>query len=85
MRGNLQGWRLASLVTVYKSVTPLPALESPQGATVLHERNEVFCVTFLAKVIHCAQRGEREQTISSFNMAIYYMLFSLDEYLCLYR
>lgn len=55
MRGNLQGWRLASPVSVYKSVTPLPALESPQGATVLHERNEVFCVTFLAKVIHCAQ------------------------------
>lgn len=56
MRGNSQGWRLDSPVSVYKSVIPLPALESLQRATLLQERNEVFNVPLLTKVIHCVQQ-----------------------------
>lgn len=63
MIGNLQGWCLASPVSVYNSVKPLPALESLQRATLPQERNEVLGIPFLIKVIYCVQQVRDNKTL----------------------
>lgn len=68
MRRNSQGWCLDSPVGVYKSVTPLPALESLQGAMLLRGEMRSSASHFLPK--SSLAYNSESQIISSFSMPI---------------